>query len=76
MTCGYYRTSSPVTALPMIMRWISLVPSNMVKILEVQGSFRRSATPSWYQQGPSMPRPGWTHTGPDDMGMSLLQRAT
>ena len=34
MTCGYYRTSSPVTALPMIMRWISDVPSKMVKILE------------------------------------------
>jgi hypothetical protein len=28
VTCGYYRTSSPVTALPMmIMRWISDVPS-------------------------------------------------
>ena len=27
MTCGYYRTSSPVTALPMIMRWISEVQS-------------------------------------------------
>jgi Metallo-beta-lactamase superfamily len=33
MTCGYYRTSSPVTALPMIMRWISDVPSKIVKIL-------------------------------------------
>jgi hypothetical protein len=32
MTSGYYRTSSPVTALPMIMRWISDVPSKMVKI--------------------------------------------
>jgi hypothetical protein len=27
-----YRTSSPVTARPMIIRWISLVPSKMVKI--------------------------------------------
>ncbi len=27
-----YRTSSPVTARPMIMRWISDVPSKMVKI--------------------------------------------
>ena len=27
-----YRTSSPVMALPMIMRWISEVPSKMVKI--------------------------------------------
>jgi hypothetical protein len=27
MTSGYYRTSSPVTALPMITRWISDVPS-------------------------------------------------
>jgi len=26
MTSGYYRTSSPVTARPMIMRWISDVP--------------------------------------------------
>ncbi len=33
MTGGYYRTSSPVTALPMIMRWISDVPSKIVKIL-------------------------------------------
>ena len=32
MTCGYQRTSSPVTALPMIMRWISDVPSKIVKI--------------------------------------------
>ena len=27
-----YRTSRPVTALPMIMRWISDVPSKMVKL--------------------------------------------
>ena len=27
-----YRTGSPVTARPMIMRWISLVPSKIVKI--------------------------------------------
>jgi hypothetical protein len=27
-----YRTSSPVTARPMIIRWISLVPSKIVKI--------------------------------------------
>jgi hypothetical protein len=26
MTCGYYRTLSPVMALPMIIRWISEVP--------------------------------------------------
>jgi hypothetical protein len=30
-----YRTSSPVTARPMIMRWISLVPSKMVKLSDV-----------------------------------------
>ena len=35
MTNGYYRTSSPVTALPMIMRWISDVPSKIVKLMEV-----------------------------------------
>ena len=35
-TSGYYRTSSPVTALPMIMRWISDVPSKIVKLLEVR----------------------------------------
>jgi hypothetical protein len=35
VTIGYYRTSSPVTALPMIMRWISDVPSKIVKILEI-----------------------------------------
>jgi hypothetical protein len=36
MTCGYYRTSSPVTALPMIMRWISDVPSKIVKLVEAR----------------------------------------
>jgi len=36
MTSGYYRTSSPVTALPMIMRWISDVPSKIVKLVEVR----------------------------------------
>ncbi len=35
MTCGYCRTSSPVTALPMTMRWVSDVPSKMVKLVEV-----------------------------------------
>ena len=35
-TSGYYRTSSPVTALPMIMRWISDVPSKIVKLVEVR----------------------------------------
>jgi hypothetical protein len=34
MTRSYYRTSSPATALPMITRWISDVPSKIVKILE------------------------------------------
>jgi hypothetical protein len=42
MTCGYQRTSSPVTALPMIMRWISDVPSKIVKLVDVRAvSFRR-----------------------------------
>jgi hypothetical protein len=36
MTSGYYRTSSPVTVLPMIMRWISEVPSKSVKLVEVR----------------------------------------
>jgi hypothetical protein len=36
MTCGYYRTSSPAMALPMIMHRISLVPSKIVKHLEVR----------------------------------------
>jgi len=36
VTSGYYRTSSPVTALPMIMRWISLVPSIIMKLVEVR----------------------------------------
>jgi hypothetical protein len=35
-TCGYYRTSSQVTALPMIMRWISDVPSKFVKLVAVR----------------------------------------
>jgi hypothetical protein len=30
-----YRTSRPVTARPMIMRWISEVPSKIVKLSEV-----------------------------------------
>jgi hypothetical protein len=29
-----YRTGSPVTARPMIMRWISEVPSKIVKIVD------------------------------------------
>jgi len=41
MTSGYYRTSSPVTALPMIMRWICDVPSKIVKLVEGARSFRR-----------------------------------
>jgi hypothetical protein len=36
MTCDYQRTLSPVTALPMIMRWISDVPSKIVKLMEVR----------------------------------------
>ena len=32
-----YRTSNPVTARPMIIRWISDVPSKIVKILAVTG---------------------------------------
>jgi hypothetical protein len=36
MTSDYYRTSSPVTALPMIMRWISDVPSKIVKLVELR----------------------------------------
>ena len=36
LTCGNYRTSSRVTALPMITRWISDVPSKMVKLVEVR----------------------------------------
>jgi hypothetical protein len=39
MTCGYYRTSSPVTALPMIIRWISDVPSKIVKLVAVREQF-------------------------------------
>jgi hypothetical protein len=39
MTSGYYRTSSPVTALPMIMRWISDVPSKIVKIVDVRAVY-------------------------------------
>jgi hypothetical protein len=34
MTCGYKRTWSPVMALPMIIRWISDVPSKIVKLVE------------------------------------------
>ena len=33
--CQSYRTGRPVTARPMIMRWISEVPSKMVKIVEL-----------------------------------------
>jgi hypothetical protein len=36
MTSLSYRTSSPVTAVPMIRRWISDVPSKIVKLVEVR----------------------------------------
>jgi hypothetical protein len=46
MTCGYYRTSSPVTARPIIIRWISDVwlggqelddlLADLVRFLEVE----------------------------------------
>jgi hypothetical protein len=35
MTSGHYRTLRLVTARPMIMRWISDVPSKIVKLVEV-----------------------------------------
>jgi hypothetical protein len=35
-TCGYQRMSSPVTALPMIIRWISDVPSKIVNLVELR----------------------------------------
>jgi hypothetical protein len=35
MTSGYYRTSSPVAALPMIRRWISEVASKIVNLSDV-----------------------------------------
>jgi hypothetical protein len=34
-SCCHYRTFSPVTALPMIMRWISDMPSKMMKPVEI-----------------------------------------
>jgi hypothetical protein len=37
---GYQRTLNPVTALPMTMRWISDVPSKIVKLVEVRAVFR------------------------------------
>jgi hypothetical protein len=42
-----YLTSSPVTARPMIIRWISLVPSKMVKILAIGAVYagQRPAAP-------------------------------
>ena len=36
-----YRTSSPVMARPMIRRWISEVPSKMVKLSGVPGAEQR-----------------------------------
>jgi len=36
MTNGCYRTSSPATALPMITRWISEVPSKIVNLVELR----------------------------------------
>ncbi len=35
-----YRTGSPVTARPMIMRWISEVPSKIVKIFAQERNHR------------------------------------
>jgi hypothetical protein len=45
---GSYRTGRPVTARPMIMRWISLVPSKIVKIVELAAvsAGQRPVTPS------------------------------
>jgi len=43
MTSGYYRTPSPVTVLAMIMRWISDVPSKMVKIVDRVAVYAGSA---------------------------------
>jgi hypothetical protein len=40
MICRYYRTSSPVTTLPMIIRWISDVPSKMMKPVDVRLVFQ------------------------------------
>ena len=75
MTSGYYRTSSPVTALPMIMRWISDVPSKIVKLLEVGAVSAgrwpvagrlvstNSARPSAFEPGPGKLRAGERQSG-------------
>jgi hypothetical protein len=60
MTCGYYRTSSPVTALPMIMRWISDVPSKIVKLVDV-----RAVSAGRWPAGPSHVS---TSSAPDTAG--------
>jgi hypothetical protein len=46
MTSGYQRTSSPVMALPMMRRWISDVPSKMVKVLD-RAAVCAGRWPSW-----------------------------
>ncbi len=47
---GDQRTSSPVTARPISMRWISDVPSKMVKILELRAvMLAMMVTPSGFR---------------------------
>jgi hypothetical protein len=55
MTSGYYRTSSPVTALPMVMRWISDVPSKIVKLVEVRAVSAGSWPSEWAHVGTNSP---------------------
>jgi hypothetical protein len=55
MTSGYYRTSSPVTALPMVMRWISDVPSKIVKLVEVRAVSAGSWPGEWAHVGTNSP---------------------
>jgi hypothetical protein len=41
MTSGYDRTFSPAMARPMIIRWISLVPSKILKLVELRPCHRQ-----------------------------------
>jgi hypothetical protein len=78
MTSGYHRTSSPVTALPMIMRWISGVPSKIVKLVEVPAvSAGRWADNQAHVSTNSAPldqvRIGFKFTIPHDLTSRLLR---
>jgi hypothetical protein len=72
MTSGYYRTSSPVTALPMIMRWISDVPSKIVKILVARASLLPVTTAATGERRLRQPNPQLPELGASTAGARVM----